>query len=125
MSPTCRPAETWCECSIEVDGAESAPSARIISLGADNTEEDCTTETVVQVAAGDHTVDFEYADVDAGTTVGASSLQVLFVPFGATGRCPRPSRLGRTRTSGGGWDRCSGRRPDFCSAGRTRCALIG
>ena len=39
-------------------------------------------------AAGDHTVDFEYADVDTGTTVGASSLQVLFVPFGATGALP-------------------------------------
>ena len=76
------------DCFIEVDGAESLPSARTISLGADNTEEDCTTETVVQVAAGNHTVDFEYADVDTGTTVGASSLQVLFVPFGATGALP-------------------------------------
>ena len=75
-------------CFIEVDGVESGPSARTISLGDGNTEENCTTETVVQVAAGDHTVDFEYADVDAGTTVGASSLQVLFVPFGATGALP-------------------------------------
>ena len=81
-------ADVAVECSIEVDGTESLPSVRIISLGADNTEENCTTETVVQVGAGDHTVDFEYADVDATTTVGASSLQVLFVPFGATGALP-------------------------------------
>jgi hypothetical protein len=76
------------DCFIEVDGAESLPSARTISSGAENTEQDCTTGTVVQVAAGDHSVDFEYADVDTGTTVGASSLQVLFVPFGATGALP-------------------------------------
>ena len=76
------------ECSIAVDGAASAPSARSVSLGADNTADHCTTETVVQVAAGDHSVDFVYADVDTGTTVGASSLQVLFVPFGATGELP-------------------------------------
>jgi hypothetical protein len=76
------------ECSIAVDLAESAPSVRSVSLGADNTADNCTTETVVQVAAGDHSVDFEYADVDTGTTVGASSLQVLFVPFGATGALP-------------------------------------
>jgi hypothetical protein len=76
------------DCFIEVDGAESLPSARTIELSSENAEENCTTETVVQVTAGDHTVDFEYADVDAGTTVGASSLQVLFVPFGATGALP-------------------------------------
>ena len=81
-------ADVAIECSIEVDGTESLPSVRIISLGADNTQENCTTETVVQVGAGDHTVDFEYADVDADTIVGASSLQVLFVPFGATGALP-------------------------------------
>ena len=81
-------ADVAIECSIEVDGTESLPSVRIISLGADNTEENCTTETVVQVGAGDHTVDFEYADVDADTIVGASSLQVLFVPFGGTGALP-------------------------------------
>ena len=81
-------ADVAIECSIEVDGTESLPSVRVISLGADNTEENCTTETVVPVGAGDHIVDFEYADVDADTTVGASSLQVLFVPFGATGALP-------------------------------------
>jgi hypothetical protein len=76
------------ECSIEVDGTESMPSVRTISLGADNTQENCTTETVVQVGAGNHDVAFEYADVGPTTTVGASSLQVLFVPFGATGALP-------------------------------------
>ena len=82
------PADLLVECFIEVDGTESAPSARTIQLGSGNAEEDCTTATVVQVTAGDHSVDFEYADVDTGTTVGASSLQVLFVPFGATGALP-------------------------------------
>jgi hypothetical protein len=81
-------ADVAVDCSIEVDGTASLPSARTISLGADNTEENCTTETVVQVAAGNHSIDFEYADVDPSTTVGASSLQVLFVPFGATGALP-------------------------------------
>jgi hypothetical protein len=76
------------DCFIEVDGAESAPSRRTISSGAENTEQDCTTQTVVQVAAGDHSVDFEYTDVDTGTTVGASSLQVPFAAFGATGALP-------------------------------------
>jgi hypothetical protein len=81
-------ADVAVECSIEVDGTESLPSVRTISLGADNTEEDCTTETVVQAGAGNHDVDFEYADVGPSTTVGASSLQVLFVAFGATGALP-------------------------------------
>lgn len=76
------------DCFIAVDGAESLPSARTIELSAENTEENCTTETVVQVVAGNHVVNFEYADVDTGTTVGASSLQVLFVPFGGTGALP-------------------------------------
>jgi hypothetical protein len=78
-------------CFIEVDGAQSAPSVRTIELTAlagGNSEEDCTTETVVQVAAGNHTVSFEYTGVSATTTVGASSLQVLFVPFGSTGAVP-------------------------------------
>ena len=75
-------------CFIAVDGAQSPPSARTIELSAENTQENCTTETVVQVAAGNHVVNFEYTGLDTGTTVGASSLQVLFVPFGGTGALP-------------------------------------
>jgi hypothetical protein len=72
-------------CSIAVDGTPSTPSVRTIEV---NLDEDCTTQTVVQVAAGNHTVNFNYIDVGAQTTVGASSLQVLFVPFGSTGAVP-------------------------------------
>jgi hypothetical protein len=78
-------------CSIAVDGTQSAPSVRTIELTATaggNSQEDCTTETVVQVAAGNHTVNFNYTGLVTGTTVDASSLQVLFVPFGSTGAVP-------------------------------------
>jgi hypothetical protein len=81
-------ADPVASCFIEVDGTESLPSVRDIEIGGGNTEENCTTETVVQVAAGNHNVDFEYTDLETTTTVGASSLQVLFVPFGPTGALP-------------------------------------
>jgi hypothetical protein len=81
-------ADTY-NCFIEVNGAQSTPSLRTSAFGAaPQNEDNCTTETTLQVAAGSHTVDFEYAGVAATTTVDESSLQVLYVPFGATGTQP-------------------------------------
>jgi hypothetical protein len=75
-------------CFIEVDAVQSVPSLRTSEFNAAENEENCTTETTVQVAAGSHTVDFEYTGVAATTTVDESALQVLYVPFGATGTQP-------------------------------------
>jgi hypothetical protein len=77
-------------CLIEVDAVPSVPSVRTseFEAAAADSEENCTTETTVQVAAGSHTVDFEYTGVAATTTVDESALQVLYVPFGATGTQP-------------------------------------
>ncbi|MEA2333002.1 MAG: hypothetical protein QOH58_3140 [Thermoleophilaceae bacterium] len=77
------------DCWIEVDETQSPPSIRTIEIdGAANSEEDCTTETTVQVGAGSHKVDLEGLDVAPTTTFDEAALQVLFVPFGATGSTP-------------------------------------
>jgi hypothetical protein len=75
-------------CSIQVDNNAFLPSDRTIQLQAGNFEENCTTEAVIQVTAGEHTVDFEFVGVIATTTVDEASLQALFVPFGSTGVVP-------------------------------------
>jgi hypothetical protein len=75
-------------CSIQVDNNAFLPSDRTIQLQAGNFEENCTTEAVIQVTAGQHTVDFEFVGMIATTTVDEASLQALFVPFGPTGALP-------------------------------------
>ena len=75
-------------CFIEVDGVQSTPSLRTSEFNTTENEDNCATETTVQVAAGSHTVDFEFTGVAATTTVDESALQVLYVPFGANGAQP-------------------------------------
>jgi hypothetical protein len=80
-------------CRLRVDGAIMADSTRQIELnGADppnaNQEENCATNGTLAVPAGTHTIDFEGAGLATGTVFDESSLQVLFVPLGATGVPP-------------------------------------
>ena len=76
-------------CFIEVDEVQSAPSIRTSEIEpAANSEDNCTTETTVQGAAGSHKVDFEGTGLLVTTNFDETSLQVLYVPFGANGAQP-------------------------------------
>lgn len=71
-------------CLIEVDNVQNNPSIRVMELdGASNVNEgeDCSTNTVVPVTAGTHTVDLE-ARAGTGTDFKGTTLSVIFVPSG-------------------------------------------
>jgi hypothetical protein len=87
-------------CVIRVNGTVIASSEREWELGANNTEEDCTTETTAAVTTGAHTVDlFAIDGVPAATRYDEAELQVLFVPFGTTGA--QPTSAAKASTPGG------------------------
>ena len=78
-------------CLIRVDGAPDVPSVRSLELNGDdglNRHEDCSTDTVVFVGAGDHTVELHGLSVGSGSRFSASTLSALFVPFDAEGDSP-------------------------------------
>lgn len=88
-------------CAIRVNGTIVPSSEREFRIDAanGNDEEDCTTETTVPVPAGTHTVDLFAVDgLPAGIRYDEAELQVLFVPFGATGAQPASAQ----KLSGGG-----------------------
>lgn len=79
-------------CAIRVDGVVITSSNRtwhVNAAGGTNPEEDCTTETTAQIAPGTHTVDlYAVNGLNATTRYNAAELQILYVPFGATGTQP-------------------------------------
>lgn len=81
-------------CFLDVDGTDLPSTSRLVEFGSGNTQEDCTTEGAVAVTAGTHTVRFEAADVDGGTTLDESVLWVIFVPFDGGGSLPTGPSLG-------------------------------
>jgi len=85
-------------CSIQVDDVTAEGSQRYIELNANrevNREEDCSTNTVVPVDAGTHTVDLE-ADlliVADNLRFGHTALSAIYVPFDGTGAPPSPAAV--------------------------------
>lgn len=83
-------------CFIEVDGTQAPGSEMIIDLNGDaevNEEEDCSTNAVVAVSAGQHAVDLE-ADVGRpGTKFDQTALSAIYVPFGSTGAPPSQAAI--------------------------------
>ena len=80
-------------CAIELDGVQVDSSVRQFQTDAatdgTNREEDCATDTVVPVMAGDYTIDFVTAFSPADlTNFDESVLWALFVPFGSDGSQP-------------------------------------
>ncbi len=79
-------------CAIELNDAVVSSSRRQIEVngtGSVNREEDCSTQTVVPVMAGDHEVSFVTTLSPAtGVTYDESALTVMFVPFDAQGNPP-------------------------------------
>lgn len=93
-------------CFIELDGSRVVSSARELHLDAGagvNKEEDCSTNTVVPVQGGTHTVDLEadsFLDLTS-TTFDESALSVLYVPFDGSGNQPSDfTVLGESEVSG-------------------------
>jgi hypothetical protein len=82
-------ADPLVECLIEVDNNVNDPSRRFMQLnGTSNQEEDCSTNTVVPVAQGNHTIDLEALDVGAETNFDQTTLSAIFVPFDGNGAPP-------------------------------------
>ncbi|HEX6229422.1 MAG TPA: hypothetical protein VFZ41_08200 [Solirubrobacterales bacterium] len=74
------------DCDIEVDGVPIASAHRSIRVTKEgNNEEDCGTNTVAQVDAGPHVIDFSAGSVGTNVKFEGADLNVLFVPFGPTG----------------------------------------
>lgn len=79
-------------CFIEVDNARASGSLRYLKHDANssvNEDEDCSTSTVVPVAAGNHTVDLEaQVQIGGGTQYGETALSAIYIPFGGSGASP-------------------------------------
>lgn len=75
-------------CGIEVNQAQVVPSTRIIEVGA-NWRGICATDAVYKAyGAGTFVVDLFFSNLDPTTTVNASALTVLYVPFDGQGGQP-------------------------------------
>ena len=86
---------------ISVDGSFDDPSLKDLSV---DDKEIFTTETLVPVEAGNHTVSFKaFSSIDT-TVYEGTTLSALFVPFGADGELPSaaPSASGAAQTPGAG-----------------------
>jgi len=69
-------------CSISVDGVTDGASSRLIG-DSNNASDDCITNTVVPVAAGNRTVSFVGSGADVGVTYRNMVLQAIWVPKGS------------------------------------------
>jgi hypothetical protein len=77
------------QCFIRVDGFLASGSRRIMQLNATqggvNTHEDCSTNAVVPVAAGTHTVDLDGSVNAPNTSWGETALSAIYLPFNGSG----------------------------------------
>ena len=78
------------QCLIEVDNVFASGSDRFVDLnanpaGAGDELEDCSTNAVVPVAAGTHTVELVGAVTSSGTVWGDTALWAIYVPFDGSG----------------------------------------
>lgn len=87
-------------CFIEVDGLGllsgngSERAIRVDGATNVNEDEDCSTNTVVPVAAGTHTVDLEVRYVDQPKTHwGSTALSAIYIPFDGTGASPSSAAI--------------------------------
>ena len=77
-------------CYIHVDNVYADGSIRFIehNVAGGNRDEDCSTNVVVPVGAGTHTVDFVGSADSSATEWGETALSAIYVPFGGTGASP-------------------------------------
>jgi hypothetical protein len=69
-------------CLLNVDGVNLSQSERSSELSAPaNREENCGTNAVAPVAAGPHTVKFDFTDIGQETIVDEAELNVVFIPL--------------------------------------------
>jgi hypothetical protein len=77
-------------CHIRVDTVFAQGSQRFMehNVAGGNRDENCSTNTVVPVGAGTHTVDLLGGSDSSGTNWGETALSAIYVPFGGTGASP-------------------------------------
>jgi hypothetical protein len=75
-------------CFIEVDNSYADGSVRFMEHNVGNQDENCSTNTVVPVGAGTHTVDLEGSAASSTTRWTDTALSAIYVPFGGTGAPP-------------------------------------
>jgi hypothetical protein len=77
-------------CHIRVDNVFAHGSQRFIehNVAGGNRDENCSTNTVVPVPAGTHTVDLLGTADSSGTNWGETALSAIYVPFNGTGASP-------------------------------------
>jgi len=83
-------------CYITLDTAPVNGSGRVAEFNGSagvNKEEDCSTNTVVPVAAGTHTVDFKGNTNSSATNWGATALSAIYVPFDGSGASPSSAAI--------------------------------
>jgi len=87
-----------CEIQIDNAGLAAPGSARYIELnGAQdvNQDEDCSTNTVVPVSAGNHTVDLvaRLFNAHPNTSFGSTTLSAIYIPFNGSGASPTSAAI--------------------------------
>jgi hypothetical protein len=96
--------DTFVGCFIEVDNAIAPGSTRLMELNATqgvNKDENCSTNVVVPVSAGEHTVDLEASNVSSpSTSFGNTSLSVIYIPFNGTGSSPSSASISAAQEEG-------------------------
>ncbi len=90
--------QSFSTCWIELDGSEVNASERSIETNGptSNQEENCASNVTVPVLKGTHTVRFMASPGSVNTTFDETSLDVIFIPFGANGKAPTSFALPRT-----------------------------
>ena len=85
------------ECLIEVDNVFAPGSGRFMELNASqgrvNRDENCSTNTVVSVAAGTHTVELVGGVTAPNTSWGDTALSAIYIPFNGTGAVPTSAAI--------------------------------
>ncbi len=83
------PASITFSCFIGVDNTAASGSERHIELDHDvNREEDCSTNAVVPVFAGNHTVDLKVRGPSKNTEYDDTVLSAIYIPFDRNGAQP-------------------------------------
>jgi|SRR5215207_1503881 len=86
-------------CHIRVDNVFAYGSQRFMehNVAGGNRDENCSTNTVVPVGAGTHTVDLLGNSDSSGTNWGETALSAIYVPFGGTGAPPASTAVSAAR----------------------------
>ncbi len=98
--------DAFVDCFVEVDNTVAPGSERRIDLNGVsnvNQQEDCSTNTVVPVSSGNHTVELVSGELVSGADgiqYVDTALSAIFVPFGGSGTQPSSAAISAAREQG-------------------------